>query len=245
MTQRRRRAAEGTVPQLGPAPRLMLRESVYEAVKRLLMDNDLEPGTRLSIDGLSRDLEVSPTPVREALFRCEAEGLVVRRPNAGYTVAPLLDRDALIDLYDVRLLLEPTAAARAATNAVESDLRAIQEAIDLMAPVVIGDSYEAYREFAGQDARMHGAIARASGSPLIAETLDRLRAHTHSYRLYFRHGIAGDTVTEHDAIMAAILARDSSAAEQAMRAHLETSRVRLLSAYEGTARRVPQLDTGR
>jgi DNA-binding transcriptional MocR family regulator len=72
------------------APRLMLRESVYESTNRLLMDADLQPGTRLSIDGLSRALQVSPTPVREALFRCEAEGLVVRRPNAVYTVAQTL-----------------------------------------------------------------------------------------------------------------------------------------------------------
>ena len=119
----------------------MLRESVYESLKRLLMDNALEPGTRLSIDGLARELQVSQTPVREALFRCEAEGLVVRRPNAGYVVAPLLGRDALLDLYDLRLLLEPTAAARAAANATERDRQDIDDAVRAMAPAVDGDSY--------------------------------------------------------------------------------------------------------
>jgi DNA-binding GntR family transcriptional regulator len=210
----------------------MLRESVYESVKRLLMDHDLEPGTRISIDGLSRELQVSPTPVREALFRCEAEGLVVRRPNAGYIVAPLLDWQALVDLYDVRLLLEPAAAARAATNASARDLKAMQDAVDGMTPAVAGDTYAAYREFASQDANLHGAIAKASGSPLIADLLHRLRAHTHSYRLYFQHGIAEDTVAEHHAIIAAILGRDGAAAQHAMSAHLAASRVRLLRVYE-------------
>ena len=170
--------------------------------------------------------------MREALFRCEAEGLVVRRPNAGYTVAPLLDREGLLNLYNIRLLLEPEAAALAATNVTADDLREMDEAIRQMAPAIVGDNYEAYRDFANQDARLHGTIASACGNPLIAETLERLRAHTHAYRLYFRHGIAEVTAAEHQAIMAAILARDSTAAEQAMRAHLEASRSRLLGAYE-------------
>jgi DNA-binding GntR family transcriptional regulator len=219
-------------PKLRPAPRLMLRESVYESVKRLLMDHDLEPGTRLSIDGLSRDLQVSPTPVREALFRCEAEGLVVRRPNAGYTVAPLLGRQALLDLYDLRLLLEPVAAARAAANATEADLAEMRDAVERMKPAVVGDSYASYREFAAQDAKLHGAIATACGNPLIAETLERLRSHTHSYRLYFRHGIAEVTLAEHEAILTAIATGDPASAEHSTRTHLDASRTRLLAAYD-------------
>ncbi|MFC9689368.1 GntR family transcriptional regulator [Kribbella sp. NPDC056951] len=227
-----RGAAPQQTPKLQPAPRLMLRESVYESLKRLLMDNDLEPGTRLSIDGLARDLQVSQTPVREALFRCEAEGLVVRRPNAGYHVAPQLSRDALVDLYDLRLLLEPTAAARAATNATNDHRHAMDDAIRAMTPAVPGDGYQAYREFAEEDAKLHGTIATAAGNPLIAETLDRLRAHTHSYRLYFRHGIAEVTTTEHQAIRDMIHRRDPAGAETAMRTHLENSRIRLLAAYD-------------
>ncbi|MFB6721049.1 GntR family transcriptional regulator [Kribbella sp. NPDC056345] len=227
-----RGAAPQQTPKLQPAPRLMLRESVYESLKRLLMDNDLEPGTRLSIDGLARDLQVSQTPVREALFRCEAEGLVVRRPNAGYHVAPLLGRDALLDLYDLRLLLEPTAAARAATAATDHHRQDIDDAVHAMAPAVPGDGYQAYREFAEEDAKLHGTIAQAGGNPLIAETLDRLRAHTHSYRLYFRHGIAEVTTTEHQTIRDMIHRRDPAGAEQAMRTHLENSRIRLLAAYD-------------
>lgn len=210
----------------------MLRESVFESVKRLLMDADLRPGTRLSIDGLSRDLQVSATPVREALFRCEAEGLVVRRPNAGYTVAPLLHRQGLFDLYDLRLLLEPVAAARAATKATEDDVRELVDAISLMTPAVVGDDYSAYRVFADQDAKLHSTVASASGNPLIVETLSRLRAHTHVYRLYFQHGIAEVTLAEHQAILAAIVDHDPAAAEKSMRAHLEASRTRLLSAYD-------------
>ena len=220
------------LPKLKPAPRLMLRETVYESVKQLLMDRDLTPGAKLSIDGLSRDLQVSPTPVREALFRCEAEGLVVRRPNAGYIVAPRLSRQELDDLYDLRLLLEPIAAARAALTASHSARAEMAAAVERMSPAVDGDDYESYREFAAQDARLHSAIADAGGNPQIAEALSRLRAHTHAYRLYFRHGIAEVTVAEHEEILTALAGRDPDGAEQAMRAHLEASRARLLAAYD-------------
>jgi len=217
--------------KLTPAPRLMLRESVYEAVKGLLMDHDTEPGSKLSIDGIARDLQVSPTPVREALFRCEAEGLVVRKPNTGYVVAPLLNEKQLDDLYDIRLLLEPASARRAATSASTQELADIQAAAASMTPTLAGDTYDAYREFATQDAQFHAAIATASGNPLIAETLERLRAHTHGYRLFFRRELARTVIDEHMAVINGLLAKDAQAAETAMRGHLEASRARLHDAY--------------
>lgn len=222
------------VPRLRPAPRLMVRESVYEAVKGLLMDHMLEPDTRLSIDGLARDLQVSPTPVREALFRCEAEGLVIRRPNAGYSVAPLLDRSALAELYDVRLMLEPTAARLAAAQADSPAVATIRE-VATMQPDARGNTYDAYREFAQHDAHLHDVIAQASGNSLLAQTLLRLQAHTHSYRLYFHKGIAPETVDEHRAIVTAITTGNEDGAEQAIRHHLEASRQRLLDAYDSGA----------
>jgi DNA-binding GntR family transcriptional regulator len=212
--------------------RVSVRESVFQALKTLLMDHDLEPGTKLSIDGLARQFDVSQTPIREALARCESEGLVVRRPNAGYLVAPLLDPAALDDLYDVRLLLEPAAAGRAARHATRTDVAAMRRTLDQMMPALRGDTYQAYRGFAELDAAFHNAIAEASRSPLIADTLRRFRAHTHGYRLYFRHRIASFAVGEHWAVLDAVRDKDPEAAEWAMRAHLEASRSRLKSAYQ-------------
>jgi DNA-binding GntR family transcriptional regulator len=228
LTGARARAGSGAAE---PA-RINVRESVFQSLKALLMDHDLEPGTRLSIDGLARQLDVSQTPVREALARCESEGLVVRRQNAGYLVAPLLDQAALDDLYDIRLLLEPAAAARAAQHATGAEVAAMRHALQQMTPALRGDTYQAYHGFAELDAAFHNAIAEASRSPLIADTLRRFRAHTHSYRLYFRHGIAGHAVGEHRAVLAAVRQKDPEAAAAAMRAHLETSRSRLKSAYQ-------------
>src|SRR4051812_5975759 len=74
----------------GPV-RSVLADRVYELIKVKLMDNVVEPGARLSIDALSREMDVSATPIREALARLESDGLVVKRAHRGYTAAPRLD----------------------------------------------------------------------------------------------------------------------------------------------------------
>ena len=76
------------------------------------MNHTLGPGSRLNIDALAKTLGVSPTPVREALARIEAEGLIVKGPTRGYLVAPLIRLEDLHSLIDFRLLIEPAAAAQ-------------------------------------------------------------------------------------------------------------------------------------
>ena len=219
------------LPRLSPTPRMMLRDSVYEAIKGMLMDHDLPPGSRLSIDGIARELQVSPTPVREAMTRLESDGLVAKRPHAGYTVAPILDAVTLGNLYGIRLQLEPEAARLAATAASPTQLADLRDAIRQMSAHPAGENYEGYRDFAVLDTQLHRIIAEASGNPLIAEALARLHAHTHGYRLYFRIGIAAETVREHELVVDAIAAGDADGAGRAMRLHLETSHARLAAAY--------------
>jgi DNA-binding GntR family transcriptional regulator len=70
------------------ARRTTLTDDVYAAVQALIMDHVIPPDERVNIDALARRLDVSPTPVREALARLEADGLVSKRPLAGYTTTP-------------------------------------------------------------------------------------------------------------------------------------------------------------
>jgi DNA-binding GntR family transcriptional regulator len=219
------------VPRMTPPPRTMLRDTVYEAIKGMLMDHDLPPGARLSIDGIARELEVSPTPVREAMTKLESDGLVAKRPHAGYIVAPLMDQVSLDNLYEMRLLLEPAAAGLAATHSTKEQNAGLTALIKDMSARPAGDKYQAYRDFAVQDALLHRLIAEASGNPLISDALTRLHAHTHSYRLYFKVGIAAETVREHEDIVNAIMQNKGEEANEAMRRHLESSRDRLLKVY--------------
>ena len=89
----------------------MLTASVYEAIKEQIMDLELAPGTRVNMDQLARDLEVSTTPVRESLARLESEGLVTRRSLQGYLVTAQPGRIDLHELFTMRMLIEPEAAS--------------------------------------------------------------------------------------------------------------------------------------
>lgn len=213
--------------------RQILADGVYEIIKSLIMDHRIGPGARIGMDALARELGVSATPVREALARLDADGLVVKRPLAGYTVAPLLDAEAFAHLFEMRLLLEPAAARRAAQRIAPAELEALAEELEEAERQAVGEDYERYRGFAAHDSAFHHGIAAASGNPLLHEALTRLRAHMHLYRLYFRAGIAADTSREHRRILAALRARDARAAATAMTAHVRASRDRL-AAYVAT-----------
>jgi len=197
-----------------------LSDEVYESIKALIMDHAIAPGRRVTIDAVSRQLDVSPTPVREALARLEADGLVVKRPMAGYTTTPLLTRAEYENLFEVRLLLECAAAGRAA--------RTWDPASDVAFPPMPAPTddpgYAGHAAFTAADAAFHDAVAAASGNPVLRDAITRLHAHLHVHRISFPG--AASTQAEHDAIVAAIHARDESGAAGAMRRHLEAARER-------------------
>lgn len=208
-----------------------LADEVYEAIKSLLMDHRIAPGDRVSIDGLARELGVSPTPVREALARLESAELVFKEPLRGYRATPLLTEEQLDDLYRFRLLIEPWAAARAAegiTATGQARLRAEMDSCDTPAE----SSYHSYKELTAHDTRFHLLIAELAGSEQVRLAFERTHCHLHIFRLYFDSAIGSKTLEEHRAITEAIAAGDAGAAQQAMQTHLEAAfRQRLRPLY--------------
>jgi DNA-binding GntR family transcriptional regulator len=210
--------------------RSVLADEIYEILKSKLMDNVVEPGARLSIDGLARDLGVSPTPIREALARLESDGLVSKKAHHGYTAAPLIDARTFEELFRMRLLLEPACASWAAKVATPDQLSELGSLISQMSIPVSGEGYDSYKAFAAQDAAFHVALAEATGVALMVETLERLRPHAQLYRLYYTLGLTDDTVREHQRVLEAVARRDEAGAAHAMSAHLSASRARLAGA---------------
>jgi DNA-binding GntR family transcriptional regulator len=218
-----------TLPSgISPVRRKVLSEDVYEQLKELIVDHRLAPEDRLNIDALARELRVSPTPIREALARLESDGLVRKRPLAGYTVSPLLTRAEFADLFDMRMLLEGAAARWAATRASG----AIRATIKSEARIPYATDAGSHAAFTAQDARFHDLIARAAESPRLHDAIDRLHAHLHIHRLYFPYAETGSTGIEHQRIATAISAADPDGAENAMRAHLTAARSRHQSAFD-------------
>lgn len=217
-------------PQGSPPARQVLSDSVYEDIKARVMDHEIAPGARVGIEALSRALGVSPTPVREALARLEADGLVVKRSLSGYRATELLTRQGLEELFEMRLLLEPRATALAATNATEEQLDAIERIVEEMRahPGPTG-RYADYRDFAALDQRFHDAIAQASHRPLLADAVERLHSHLHVFRLTNIKMTEDPTLAEHERVVRAILRRKADRAAEAMAEHLTHSLERQLS----------------
>ncbi|WP_052161821.1 GntR family transcriptional regulator [Hoeflea sp. BAL378] len=210
-----------------------LGEEVYAAIYAQLMSLKIPPGGRISVDSLVREFGVSQTPIREALSRLEAQGLVVKTHLIGYSAADQIGRERLHQLYELRLLLEPFAARRAALAITDEAIAAL-EAVDRdMHEKGHEDARLAYGEFARSDAAFHDGIALASGNAPVQEALARLHVHVHLFRLYFHARATSDANEEHARILAAIRGRDPEGAEQAMREHIERSRGRFMSIFDG------------
>ncbi len=206
--------------------RRVLAGDAYEALKGMILDRDVEPDSRMAIDVLAAELGVSQTPIREALARLESDGLVVRHPNGRYRSAPYLSQDDFDHLFDVRLQLEPFAAARAAANITEAELEELARLDKAMQGAPTGGVYSEYGAFATINAKFHEMIAAATHNPFLVSTIERLRSHHRIAQLYYRIGVidASQAVAEHALIVAAIRRRDESEAAEQMRHHIERSR---------------------
>jgi DNA-binding GntR family transcriptional regulator len=217
-------------PPAAPPARQVLSDSVYESIKAMVMDHEIAPGARVGIDALSRTLGVSPTPVREVLARLEADGLVVKRSLSGYRATELLTRHGLEELFEMRLLLEPRAAALAATHATDEQLDTVERIVEEMRtlPGPTG-RYADYRDFAVLDQRFHDAIASASHRPLLADAVERLHSHLHVFRLSNVKVAEDPTLAEHERVVRAVLRRKADRAAEAMTEHLTLSLRRQLA----------------
>ncbi|MDR6634622.1 DNA-binding GntR family transcriptional regulator [Phyllobacterium sp. 1468] len=206
--------------------------SVYDAIFAQLMSLKIAPGSRITVDNLVRELNVSQTPIREALGRLEGEGLVVKTHLIGYSAAPQIARRRFDELYQLRLLLEPDSAARAAVAMDKDKLAALQTAAGIMGRGEGADERLRYSTFARQDALFHDKIMEIAGNELIRETLSHQHTHFHIFRLMFHSRVTEEALDEHEALLAAFAAGDAAGAERAMRTHLERSRDRLLPAFD-------------
>jgi DNA-binding GntR family transcriptional regulator len=211
--------------------RRTLADEAYREVRSRIMQKILEPGRKLSIDDLSKHMNISQTPLREALARLESEGLVERKALVGYRVAPLLTREGFETLFELRLMMEPLAAKRAAERPnVHPEQFEIRP--DAALPDPGGDDQMMHLDFTEADRQFHNEIAGASGDPVLADAIRRLEAHLHLHRSFLPTDGGAATEAEHQAIVDAIIDRKPIAAEAAMRRHLEAARERHRPAFE-------------
>ncbi|HQT66724.1 MAG TPA: GntR family transcriptional regulator [Acetobacteraceae bacterium] len=206
---------------------MLMRISVYEALKTDIIACRLPPGAELREPDLAERYQVSRSPVRDALLRLEADGLVRIVPRQSYRVAPISLRDAA-DLFQLRRLLEPEAARDAASRKDE-----IAGALDAAV------SYQQGSDFIDYNRRFHCAIAAsASNKRLAAACIDCIEQSDRLVRVSLGQieGRRPDRlVEEHGAIIEAIKSGDGRAAARHLRAHIDEAEARVLGALRRQA----------
>lgn len=202
--------------------RRVLADHVYEELLEALMDGSLEPGTGISIDGMARQLEVSPTPVREALARLESTGLVRREALRGYKVAPLFTPSELSQLIDARLVIEPVNAQLSCSRTTPELVAALGKSIEDLRTAPRGASFAEFRDYWEADERFHRLIAEASGNHFLLSAYNALGGQVQRFRFFGGLGVtdADHAIREHTEVLEAFRTGDPAAAEQAMNAHL-------------------------
>jgi DNA-binding GntR family transcriptional regulator len=221
--------------------RKVLRDGVFDRLVEMLLGDSFVPGANLNIEGLARELGVSPTPVREALVQLEHTGLVSRIALRGYRVSAPLTSDEIGQLNDARMIVELGALdlALQQPDSLTPLLNAAQEHyLDVVAALrdgpAPGDEVEriaAYRRYFDADWEFHITIMRHANNRFILQMAESLGSHVHRLRQSVELGLHDMTeaTLEHGRILEALRADDPAGMRQAMRAHLEAVRSRSLA----------------
>jgi DNA-binding GntR family transcriptional regulator len=203
-----------------------LNERVYEERRTRVLTRQEPAGGKLSLHVLAAELGVSRSPVHHALTRLVSEGLLTVRPRRGYYVAPVTAR-AVAEGYDVRLALELLAAERAIGTASIGELDRFAELLDAT------DAAISHEEWDAANAAFHEHQIDLAGNTLLSRFYRELSVNL--MMQVIRGGrVEGHEhlVTEHRRIVEAISAGDLSAAESAIREHIDTGRRIALDAIE-------------
>ncbi|WP_067721345.1 GntR family transcriptional regulator [Nocardia yamanashiensis] len=221
---------ESPAPENASAAAL-LTDRTYEALKLAIFRNQLTPGTALSVPELARQLNVSRTPVREAVQRLIYEGLAKHVSHRGAQVSKV-DIADLRELYVVREQLEGLAARLATERLDAAGLRTLREIIAEHEGVLTDSANEAAH--INLDIRFHRTVREIAGNPHLTATLEPLagRSHLALHSLWRGAEAPRFALDEHTGIVDAMATGDPELAEQAARQHISRLRVRLSQATE-------------
>jgi DNA-binding GntR family transcriptional regulator len=200
----------------------LLTNEAYKQLRDLIIDGQLHPNDRLVETELADRLNVSRTPVREALRKLFFEGLVAEAPRNGYIVAEFSPQ-FIIDNYAVREALEGLAARLAANNATDLELMQLRVELDSIARASKSNDLA---KLADHNVNFHRIIAKASRNVVLTDILaalqDRLRLLRSSNFLVSSR--REEALKEQRNLLKAIEARDADKAEQLARLHVRNAR---------------------
>lgn len=208
-----------------PDKRLALQ--AYEQTLELILSGQAQPGDLINERQLCDVLDMSRTPVRDALLMLESEGLLVRQGKRGMQIRQLRVEDYL-DTLQIRILLEPEMSRMAAGEIPREELRALRGQFEGM--IANSGAGEVDRELVRNvDDRLHSLIADAAGNQQLSDIVRTLRRQTQIFDLRSIPQRFIGTCEEHIAIIDALIAKQPAQAAEKMKDHLKAVRESILN----------------
>jgi DNA-binding GntR family transcriptional regulator len=193
--------------------------AVREQIRDAILHGEYAPGQRLIEADLCDHFVASRFVVRTALQDLAAQGLIEFQRNKGARVRAV-SVDEAVEITEVRMLLEGFIAARAAERVTDQEAAALRQISHDMRTVESGE----LTQYSSLNVKLHAKLREMAAHRISAELLEQLRALTvrHQFTLLLVPGRSAVSLPQHEAIVAAVAAGDSDAAQDAMRAHLQS-----------------------
>ncbi len=203
-------------------PRAALHEQVAQRLRQMLVENRIPPGAKLNERELSEVLQVSRTPLREAIKMLAAEGLVELLPNRGAIAVELTEADVL-NTFEVMAGLEAMSgelAAQRITDAELAEIRAMH--FEMLAAYTRRDLSAYYR----LNSQIHRAINAAARNPVLTATYNQVNARLQALRFRSNQDDAKwkQAVAEHERMIEALAGHDAGAMRTVLAEHLDHKR---------------------
>lgn len=208
-------------------------DEAYRTLRERILTGTLAPGDHLGEAELATSLDVSRTPVRDALRRLQVEGLVQQEPNRGARVSDWSDDVA--ELYELRMLLEGHAAGRAATRLLPADVDGLALLCTQMEDAWSGGSDVRVDRIAELNSAFHRTVLAAAGSARLSALTSTVIELPLVMRTFHRYAPRDLTrsFAHHRELVDSFRARDPAWAESVMRSHIAAARSVLLADEDG------------
>ena len=201
--------------------RVRTSDAVFNILRESILDRTFLPGQRLDVRALSDKLEVSQTPVKEAITRLVTEGLIEQRPRSG-TYITILSAEDIRETLAVRRSLECLAAETIFDHMVDDDLAKLEEMVVLLERPIRNDRERQQHE--RKNTEFHLRMVELSKNRKLIDIYRNLNAHLKMARVHYSSVFTSPRLqeerVEHRSILAALEARDSSALSSALSHHI-------------------------
>lgn len=205
-------------------------EKVYQDLRTAIITGKIRSGSRLVESSLASTLEVSRTPVREALQKLTLEGFLYTIPRAGYIVEEMSDHD-IHDLFATRTAIEQLAARWALERITPDEIESLKANLRISEEVIKSGVTQKMAEL---DMEFHRIIYIATRSKTLYRICQNLSDHTLKYRIALIHlpEMAKKTKADHQEIFKAFHARDPERLDRAIQSHLQQARENIVALME-------------